>query len=161
MTWQKYFFIICLMALVTLTARYYLVFSGEFLSTSATLSNARLSFRSALEGAQIVGSSLVTIDTVNYPSTSVLQLQSGDTVLINLNEYEVATTIDDASDDTFNMTSALISGDELDDTDVYATASSTLTVRLTTISALNAGSFRIFFPAAAADGTDRLRHAAG
>lgn len=154
MNWKKYFFVLCCVALFGLAAKKYLVFSGEFTNTSATLSNARLSFKSALEGAQIVGSSLVTIDTTNYPSTSVLQLQNGDTVLINENEYEVATTIDDVNDDTFNMTSALISGDELDDTDVYATQSASLTVRLTTISALDSGSFRILVPAIAADGTD-------
>ena len=151
---KKYFFVFCLVVLAIVAARKYLVFSGEFTSASATLSNARLSFKSALDGAQTVGSSLVTIDTTNYPSTSVLQLQSGDTVLINENEYEVATTIDDVLDNTFNMTSALISGDELDGTDVYATQSSTLTVRLTTISALNAGSFRILVPAATASGAD-------
>lgn len=154
MNLKKCFFVIFFVALIGLVAKKYLVFSGEFTNASATLSNARLSFKSALEGAQTVGSSLVAIDTANYPSTSVLQLQSGDTVLINENEYEVATTIDDVNDDTFNMTSALISGDELDDTDVYATQSSSLTVRLTTISALNNGSFRILVPAAAADGTD-------
>lgn len=154
MNLKEYFFVVFFVALTFFVAKKYLVFSGEFTNASATLSNARLSFKSALEGAQTVGSSLVTIDTVNYPSESVLQLQSGDTVLINANEYEVATTIDDVSDDTFNMTSTLISGDELDDTDVYATQSSTLTVRLTTISALSGGSFRILVPAAAADGTD-------
>jgi hypothetical protein len=154
MNLKKYFFSACLAILVAFTAKKFLVFSGEFVNASATLSNARLSFKGALEGAQTVGSSLVTIDTTNYPSTSVLQLQSGDTVLINANEYEVATTIDDINDDNFNMTSALISGDELDDTDVYATQSSSLTVRLTTISALNSGSFRILVPAAADNGTD-------
>ncbi len=151
---RNYWWLVIVVIVAFFAAKKYLVFSGEFTSTSATLSNARLSFKSALEGAQTVGSSLVTIDTANYPSTSVLQLQSGDTVLINANEYEVATTIDDVNDDTFNMTSALVSGDELDDTDVYATQSATLTVRLTTISALNNGSFRILVPAAAADGTD-------
>lgn len=154
---MKFKLILGLVAFVTLAAvlaNKYLVFSGEFTNASATLSNARLSFKSALEGAQIVGSSLVTIDTSNYPSTSVLQLQNGDTVLIHDTEYEVATTIDDGSDNKFNLTSALQAGDDDDDLGVYATQSSTLTVRLTTISALSGGSFRILVPAVADDGTD-------
>lgn len=137
-----------------LVARRYLVSAGEFTSTSATLNNARLSFKGALEGAQTTGSSLVTIDTTNYPSESVLQLQNRDTVLINDSEYTVATTIDDAGDDTFNLTAGLDASDVTDDLGVYATASASLTVRLTTISALTGGNFRILVPAVAADGTD-------
>lgn len=151
---SRYLWLFFVMVAVLVVARNYFVFGGEFLNTSATLSNARLSFKSALEGNQTVGSSLITIDTANYPSTSVLQLQSGDTVLVHDSEYEVATTIDDSNDDTFNMTSALASGDNLDNSGVYATQSSTLTVRLTTISALNNGSFRILVPAIDDDGTD-------
>lgn len=123
------------------------VFSSEFTNASATLTNARLSFLSALEGAQTVGSSLVTIDTTNYPSRSVLQLQNRDNITINGNPYIVATTIDDANDNTFSMTTALASGDVADNLPVAGVQRSTLTVRLTTVSALADGSFRILVPA--------------
>ena len=152
--WQKYLLLFTLIFLTALAAKNRLVRSGEFTNASATLSNARLSFKSALEGTQTTGSSLVTIDTTNYPSVSVLQLQNRDTVLINDTEYTVATTIDDGDDDTFNLTAGLDASDVADDLGVYASQSATLTVRLTTISALEAGDFRILVPAVAADGTD-------
>lgn len=151
---KKCLFLFPLFLLVFIVAKKHFVFSGEFTSTSATLNNARLSFKGALEGAQTTGSSLVTIDTTEYPSESVLQLQNRDTVLINDTEYTIATTIDDASDNTFNLTAGLDASDVTDDFGVYASQSATLTVRLTTISALTGGSFRILVPATAADGTD-------
>jgi len=129
---KKYLFVFPLLLLVFLVAKKYVVFSGEFNDTSATLNNARLSFLSALEGAQTTGSSLITIDTSNYPSESVLQLQNRDNVLINDTVYTVATTIDDASDNTLNLTSGLDVSDITDDATVYASQSASLTVRLTT-----------------------------
>lgn len=123
------------------------VFSSELTGASATLSNARLSFVSALEGAQTVGSSLISIDTSNYPSESVLQLQNRDSILINGHAYTVATTIDDGTNDKLNLTAALASGDEADNTSVIGIQTSTLTIRFTTVSALTGGSFRVLVPA--------------
>lgn len=151
---KKYLFLLPLFLLTFIVAKKYVVFSGEFENTSATLNNARLSFLSALEGAQTTGSSLVTIDTTNYPSESVLQLQNRDNVLINDSVYTVATTVDDTSDNTFNLTSGLDATDVTDNATVYGIQTSSLTVRLKTISALSAGSFRILVPAVADDGTD-------
>lgn len=151
---KKYLFFLVLFLFTFLAAKKYVVHSGEFTNTSATLNNARLSFSSALEGAQTAGSSLVVIDTANYPSRSVLQLQNRDSIKINGNSYTVATTIDDANDNTFNLTAGLGGGDITNDMTVYGNQVSTLTVRLTTISALNAGKFRILVPAVADDGTD-------
>ncbi len=151
---KKYLFVFPLLFLVFIFAKKYVVFSGEFENTSATLNNARLSFLSALEGAQTTGSSLVTIDTTNYPSESVLQLQNRDDVTINDSVYTVATTIDDTNDNTFNLTAGLDVSDITDDATVYSSQTSSLTVRLKTISALNAGSFRILVPAVADDGSD-------
>lgn len=145
---QIFLFIAFMGLLVFKTARYYMVYSGEFTGVSATLNNARLSFHSALEGAQTVGSTLVTMDTTNFPSKTVLQLQNRDNILINGNPYTVATTIDDTNDNTFNLTSGLGSGDVTDNMAIYGLQTSTLTVRLTTISALAGGSFRILVPAA-------------
>ncbi len=151
---KKYFFIASFFLLAFFVAKRYVVFSGEFTNTSATLNNARLSFKGALQGAQTAGSSLVTIDTANYSSESVLQLQNRDNVLINDSVYTVATTINDGTDNTFNLTAGLDASDVDDDLGVYASQSASLTVRLTTISALPAGDFRILVPAVAADGTD-------
>jgi len=148
MNLKKGLFLFSFCLLIFLTAKKCVVFSGEFTNASATLNNARLSFKGALQGTQVTGSSLVIIDTTNYPSKSVLQLQNRDTVLINDTNYTVATTIDNANDDTFNLTTGLDASDVSDDLGVYATQSATLTVRLTTISALNNGSFRILVPAA-------------
>jgi hypothetical protein len=138
---------IFLVTLVAFSSKIGQIFSSELDTASATLTNARLSFISALEGAQTSGSSLVTIDTSNYSSESVLQLQNRDTILINDDEYTVATTIDDSNDDTFNLSAALEADDITDDMRVIASQSSTLTVRFTTVSALNAGDFRILVPA--------------
>lgn len=151
---KKCLFLVPLFLLLFLAAKKYIIFSGEFDDTSATLSNARLSFLGALEGTQTTGSSLVTIDTANYPSESVLQLQNRDDVLINDSLYTVATTVDDTNDNTFNLTAGLDASDTTDDATVYASQSASLTVRLTTISALSGGSFRILVPAVADDGTD-------
>lgn len=151
---KKHLFLFPLLLLVFIVAKKHFVFSGEFENTSATLNNARLSFLSALEGTQTTGSSLVTIDTTNYPSESVLQLQNRDNLIINDSAYVVATTIDDASDNTFNLTAGLDATDVTDDATVYGIQTASLTVRLKTISALNAGSFRILVPAVADDGSD-------
>lgn len=125
-------------------------------SVSTLLNNARFSFRSALEGAQTLGSSLITIDVTNYPSTSVLQLQSGDVLRIGgLNNYNVATTIDDATDNKLSLTSGLLTGDTADETALISTQSSTLTVKLTTVSALQDGTIRILVPATSATSTNR------
>jgi hypothetical protein len=125
-------------------------------SVSTLLNNSRFSFRSALEGAQTLGSSLITIDVTNYPSTSVLQLQSGDVLRIgNTNNYNVATTIDDANDDKVSLTSGLLTGDIADETALISTQSSTLTVKLKTVSALEDGTFRILVPATSATETNR------
>jgi hypothetical protein len=123
--------------------------SASLSSVTVLLSNSRFSFMSALEGAKTIGSSLITIDTSNYPSTSVLQAQSGDVLRIGTagNNYTVATTIDDANDNLLSLTSGLLTGDGTDDLPVYATQSTTMTVKLTTVSALTDGKFRILVPA--------------
>lgn len=116
-------------------------------NVSVLLSNSRFSFMTALEGGQTVGSSLITLDTVNYPSTSVLQAQSGDILRIGTANYNVATTIDDGDDNKLSLTSGLSATDVADDLPVYATQSSTMTVKLTTVSALPDGKIRILVPA--------------
>ena len=123
--------------------------SASVKNVTVLLSNSRFSFVTALEGVQTVGSSLITLDTTNYPSTSVLQAQSGDSLRIGVsgNSYNVATTIDDANDNKLSLTSGLLASDVADDLPVYATQSSTMTVKLTTASALPNGKIRILVPA--------------
>lgn len=123
--------------------------SASINNVTVLLSNSRFSFVTALEGVQTIGSSLITLDTTNYPSTSVLQAQSGDVLRIGAtgNNYNVATTIDDATDDKLSLTSGMLTGDVADDLPVYATQSSTMTVKLTTVSALPNGKIRILVPA--------------
>ena len=149
---QSLFFLLLIFFFLTflkLVANFSQVQSASLSSVTVLLSNSRFSFMSALEGAQTVGSSLITIDTTNYPSTSVLQAQSGDVLRIGTagNNYTVATTIDDATDDKLSLTSGLLTGDTTDDLPVYATQSTTMTVKLTTVSALPSGKFRILVPA--------------
>lgn len=137
-------------------ARLHQIKAASLSNVSTLLNNARFSFRSALEGAQTLGSSLITIDTTNYPSKSVLQLQSGDVLRIgSTNNYTVATTIDDATDDKVSLTSGLLTGDTADETALISTQSSTLTVKLTTVSALQDGTIRILVPATSATETNR------
>jgi len=123
--------------------------SASLGNVTVLLNNSRFSFVTALDGTQTIGSSLITIDTANYPSTSVLQTQSGDVLRIGTagHDYNVATTIDDATDNKLSLTSGLLAGDVADDLPVYATQSSTMTVKLTTVSALPNGKIRILVPA--------------
>lgn len=130
-------------------------YSASLTSTSVTLSNARLSFKGGLASGNTVGTSQVVIDTTagNYPSTSSAQLVEGDTVLIgeggSLGSYTVAST---SSESTFTITGTLASGDADANDDVIATNSATLTVRFTTVSAVNNGIFRFLVPAESDDG---------
>ncbi len=130
--------------------------SASLTNTSVTLSNARLSFRGALGSGNTVGTSLAVIDTDpgDYPSTSSAQLVEGDVLRIGsgatLNSYTVAST---SSESTINLTSALATGDADAGDDVIATNSATLTVRFTTASAVNDGTFKILVPAESDDAT--------
>lgn len=114
----------------------------------ALLNNSRLSFMGALEGAQTTGSSLITIDVSNFPSTSVLQLQQGDLLKIGTsNTYTVNTTIDDATDNKVSLGTGIAATDIADNTTIISTQSATLTAKFTTVSALSGGSFRVLVPA--------------
>lgn len=134
--------------------------SASLTSASITLSNARLSFRGALASGNTVGSSIVTINTTAgaYPSTSSAQLVEGDVARIGsagtLNSYTVAST---STLSTFNITTALASGDTEAGDDVISSISATQTVRFTTVNAIANGRFRVLVPAltsnaASADG---------
>lgn len=138
-----------LFALFGIAANFGQIQSASLDNVTVLLSNSRFSFVTALEGVQTIGSSLITIDTVNYPSTSVLQAQNGDVLRIGSagHNYNVATTIDDVTDDKLSLTSGMLTGDVADNLPVYATQSSTMTVKLTTMSALPNGKIRILVPA--------------
>ncbi len=124
-------------------------------NVTVLLNNSRFSFQTALQGLQTVGSSLITLKTTGYPSISVLQAQSGDTLRIGSNDYIVATTIDDTQDNKLSLTTGMLAADVTDDTPVYSTQKSNMTVKLTTASALPNGKIRILVPAK--DGTGDSR----
>lgn len=129
-------------------------YSANLTSVSVTLSNSRPSFRGALTSGNTTGSSVIFINTTagDYPSTSSAQLVQGDTLRIgnagSLGSYTVAST---SSDSTISLTSGLSAGDSDAGDDVIATASTTLTTRFTTSSAVANGRFRILVPALDSD----------
>jgi len=111
------------------------------------LSNSRLSYLTALEGAHSVGATTVTIDTTNYTDQNNFHIFPGDSVTIGSDSYTVSTIIDDASDDKFTITTGLLSGDTADDSTIYVNQASTHTISFTTTSAVADGSIRISVPA--------------
>lgn len=134
--------------------------SASLSTVSVTSSNPRPSFRGALGAGNVDASSIVIINTTAnaYPSTSTAQLVEGDVMRIgeggSMGSYTVAST---SSLSTFTVTSALAAGDADTGDDVISTASANLTTRLTTVTAIPNGRFRILVPsltdaAAASDG---------
>lgn len=124
--------------------------SANLSNVSVTLSNSRPSFRGALAAGNVAGSSQIIINTTDgaYPSSSSAQVVVGDAMRIgeagSLGSYTVTDVVDSS---TINITPVLASGDSDTGDDVIATASSTLTVRLTTTNAIANGAFRILVPA--------------
>ncbi len=139
------------------------VYSANLTNVSVTTTNSRPSFRGALDTGNSVGSSIITIDTTpndqsgSYPSSSSAQLVEGDVLRIGsgggLGSYTVAST---SSLAIVNLTGALAAGHADTGDDVISTASASLNVRFTTVSALTDGSFRVLIPSvsgsAATDG---------
>lgn len=147
---------IALIAISIMVGRQFKVQALGLTNAVALLNNSRLSFVGALEGAQTTGSSLITIDTINFPSESVLQLQQGDIIKIGtINTYTVNTTIDDASDNKVSLSTGIAATDIADNTAIISTQSATLTAKFTTVSALAGGSFRVLVPAVSETATNR------
>jgi len=123
-------------------------------NVSVTLSNSRLSFKGALAAGNLAGASFGYINTTQgaYPSTSSSQLVQGDSVSIgeagSLASYTIAST---SANNLIYVTPALAAGDADTGDDVISTASSSLTVRLTTVNAIPNGRFRILVPAESTD----------
>ena len=127
--------------------------AANLTNTSVTLSNPRLSFVGELDANNTAGSSVVTIDTgTTQPSDNTNQLQDGDSVAIgesgSLGTYTVDSTTPPGQ---FTITAGLASGDADSGDAVIATQSATHTVRFTTVSAINDGTFRILVPSVAND----------
>lgn len=127
--------------------------SANLTSTSVTLSNPRLSFYGELDGNNTAGTTVMTIETASgKPSNSTNQLQEGDSIGIGESASIGSYTVDSTSpDDTFTITSAIAAGDADDGDAVIATQSSTLTVKFTTVTAVNGGKFRVLVPAVDSD----------
>ncbi len=145
----------CLAVVGTLNKKPY---SLSLNSVSATLSDARLSFKGALTTGNTEGTSYAYINTTAeaYPSTSATQLVAGQTVKIGaagtMGTYTIAST------SAHNLLylkspsfSTLQTGNATSGNDVISSISSTLTVKLTTANALNNGRFRILVPAETSD----------
>lgn len=124
-------------------------YSANLTSVSVTTTNSRPSFRGALTAGNTAGSSIAIINTTpnSYASTSSAQLVEGDVLRIGsagtLRAYTVAST---SSESTINLTAALLAGDADSGDDVISTASATLNVRFTTVSAITDGTFRVLIP---------------
>jgi hypothetical protein len=129
-----------------LLSRFSQVDSANLTSVSVTLSNPRPSFRGQVDGSNTsVGSSKVTIKTSGTPSTSTVQLQTNDTVMVGGGTSYTVTNIPSSS--TFNITPVLGSGDADDGDPVISTQTANLTVKFTTANAVANGRFRILIPA--------------
>jgi hypothetical protein len=150
---KKYRLLLTIAFFITLSflvAKVQTSLSANLTSVSVTLSNSRPSFLTALEGAH-TGLALLTIDTSNYPSANTYSVMATETLYIGTgttNSYTVANT---PSTSTIELTSSLAATDDDDDDTVYFNSTSATTVKLTTVSALAAGSFRILVPAATTD----------
>lgn len=139
------------MAALPLCAALFLVVSGinhklqsaSLASVSVTSSNPRPSFRGSV--TSVSGSSIV-INTTSYASFSTEQLVEGDEISVGtggtLLDYTVAGT-DDGADTIF--TTAAVTGSAADD--IISTQSADLSVRFTTVSAIEDGTFRVLVPA--------------
>lgn len=135
--------------------------SANLTSVSVTLSTPRLSFVGKLAAGNTVGSSIVTIVTTanGASSTTSTELAEGDTVAIGdagtLTSYTVASA--SATDATFTIKSpsaaTLQSGDADSGDAVISTQSATHTVRFTSATAINNGSFQILVPATTLSGS--------
>jgi len=147
-----------LLAIIVLMSHWFQIRSASLSNVSVTLSNSRLSFRGKLAAGNTVGSSTVTIQTSGWPSTSTVELQSNDSVLIGDTSTATVYTISSIpSASTFDITPVLGSGDSDSGDDVISTQSANLTVKLTTTNAIANGILRVLVPAvtdntSAADG---------
>lgn len=128
--------------------------SASLTSASVTLSNSRLSFKARLDAGNTVGSSIVdikTTGTATHTSESTAQIRINDAVTIGTGSYTVLDTNPAA---TFRTTSALLSGDNTEDTMAYSSQETDLVARFETATAIANGSFRLLVPAAATDAND-------
>jgi hypothetical protein len=116
--------------------------SANFTSASATLSNARLSYKASVSSGTS-GTSVVNIDSDSadddtnhlFPKDTVCFVNSAESGCIGNTTYTVANIVDT---DTFNTTGAL--ADTLATTDfVVATQSGTLTIAFTTVTEIPIG----------------------
>lgn len=116
--------------------------SASLASVSVTSSNPRPSFRGGVDS--VSGSSIVI--AAGYASFSTEQLVEGDEISVGtggtLLDYTVAGT-DDGADTIF--TTAAVTGSAADD--IISTQSADLSVRFTTVSAIEDGTFRVLVPA--------------
>ncbi len=154
----------CFFALFLVQMRFFSRAQGANLSNvRIILSTPRLSFSGLLNGSNVVGTSVVNLQTTAgaAPSTSSANLFAGDAILIGSSQYQVASP---SSTGSFYISahpstptiSTLQAGDADLNDPVIVTRPTTLTANFTTVSAVNNGKFRILVPAASANASDGI-----
>ena len=130
--------------------------SSNLTLVSDTLSNPRLSFY-GLTAANVLGSSLVTIQTSSVPSGDSTQLASPSSltkdVLIGGTVYILDGVAPNADTSKFSITTGLAAGDIASGKAVVATQSSIHTIKFKPASAVPNGSFRVLIQATDNTGT--------
>jgi len=123
--------------------------SANLTSVKNTLSNSRLSFVGAVDGANTSeGSSIVTIDTGTTAgwasSDDNFNLFSGDTIKVgDKTDYTVVDIINDANDNQIQINPVVDTGDGDQNDPIIATRSAQHTVNFTPVSVIADGSFRV------------------
>ncbi len=123
--------------------------SASLTNVKNTLSNSRLSYVGAVDGANTSeGSSIVTVDTtpgVDWAtSDDNFNLFSGDTIKIgDKTDYTIVDIINDASDNQIQISPVVDTGDGDQDDPIIATRSAQHTVTFTPFSTISDGAFRV------------------
>lgn len=128
--------------------------SADLTDASVILSTPRFSFYGATSGSHAAGSTIITLESSGYPSTSPQNLFNGDTVTFDPGGTPFTETVlsADEDDSSFSITNGL---DSLaaDDTGIMVPRTTTLKVRFTTASAVTDGQFKVRVPAGTSTGS--------
>lgn len=153
--YSKVLLLICFATGFALLGRFQqITHSASLANVSATLSNARPSFRGALASGNVEGSSQVHIQTAagSYPSTSATHLQVGDSVSIGMGGGMGSFAITEVtSDGSFTINEPLGTGQATVGSDIISTQSALLKVHFSTANAVENGAFRVLVPSHSAE----------
>ncbi len=127
--------------------------SANLTDAKDTLETSRLSFDGANASALTAGSTVITIATSGYPSTSTANLFPGDTITYvgSSNTYTVGQII---SSTQFTVTSGLDSADTDANDEFIVKRTASHTISFTTVSAIPNGAIRVRIKAGASNNND-------